>query len=191
MSFLLSCQSATVCRRAHGFTLIEVMVVVATMAVLATLAAPSFTPLMERWRVRQAAEELQSTLYYARSEAIKRGGSIAIADDSGQWSNGWKVFFDANNNGSQDACVPANNPNECDLQVTAAPSKASVSLAGGNGTITLDRWGMLSHSGGGDATSMDFLIVPEGKSANDTSATRLCAGQGGRIVQKKGSESCL
>ena len=62
----------------RGFTAIELMVVVAIMAVLAALAAPSFTPLMEGWRVRQATEALQSTIFYARSEAIKRGGNVAI-----------------------------------------------------------------------------------------------------------------
>ncbi|MGL6206135.1 MAG: pilus assembly FimT family protein, partial [Giesbergeria sp.] len=70
--------------RQHGFTAIELMVVVAIVAVLAALAAPSFTPLIERWRVRQAAENLTSSLYFARSEAIKRGGGIAL-DATGGW----------------------------------------------------------------------------------------------------------
>ena len=38
----------------------------------------TFTPLIERWRMRQITEELQSTLYLARAEAIKRGGNITI-----------------------------------------------------------------------------------------------------------------
>ena len=46
----------------RGFTLIEVMVVVSILAVLIAIAAPSFTPMIERWRVRQATEQLQSTL---------------------------------------------------------------------------------------------------------------------------------
>lgn len=160
-------------RRSRGFTLLEVMVVVAIMAVLASLAAPSFTPLIERWRVRQAAEELQSTLYYARSEAIKRGGDVAIVATSGDWKNGWQV--------TQGSGTTV-------LQEAAAPSKVSITLAGDDGKIIVDRWGMLSHSGG-TATLMDFLIFPEGKDG-DTNAARLCAGQAGRIVQKKGSESC-
>ena len=54
------------------------MVVVSIVAILAALAGPSFTPLIENWRVRESAEQLQSTLYYARSEAIKRGGQVVI-----------------------------------------------------------------------------------------------------------------
>ena len=62
---------------ASGFTAIELMVVVAIVAILTALAAPSFATMVESWRVRLATEHLQSTLYYARSEAIKRGGRVA------------------------------------------------------------------------------------------------------------------
>ena len=78
-----------------GFTAIELLVVVAIVAILAALAAPSFTPLIERWRVRSTAENLASTVYFARSEAIKRGGSIAI-DATGGWNTGWKVTHTQN-----------------------------------------------------------------------------------------------
>ncbi|MBP6653225.1 MAG: prepilin-type N-terminal cleavage/methylation domain-containing protein, partial [Xylophilus sp.] len=63
-------------RHLKGFTLLEVMVVVSILAVLAALAAPSFTPMIERWRVRQAVEATTSMLYYARSEGVKRGGNV-------------------------------------------------------------------------------------------------------------------
>ena len=75
----------------RGFSLLEVMVVVAILAILAALAGPSFTPMIERWRVRSATEDLQSSLYFARSEAIKRGGGISVAaKDGADWSSGWQ-----------------------------------------------------------------------------------------------------
>lgn len=187
---------------AQGFTAIELMVTLAILAVLATLAGPSFTPIIERWRVRQVAEELQSTLHFARSEAIKRGGNVTLvkaantgncANASGntQWGCGWKAFFDANKNGTQDACTAANNPNECDLQVTAAPTRVQVTLAGSSGAISVDRWGMLAHgTTPGAATAMDFLVVPQGKDSGDASALRLCVVQGGRMTLLKGNQSC-
>jgi type IV fimbrial biogenesis protein FimT len=45
----------------HGFTLIETLVVMGIVAVLAALAGPSFTPMIERWRVRDATESIQSS----------------------------------------------------------------------------------------------------------------------------------
>jgi type IV fimbrial biogenesis protein FimT len=192
-------------RASHGFTAIELMVVVAIVAILAALAGPSFTPLIERWRVRDAAETLTSSIYYARSEAIKRGGNVIIikSPNSGtcttatgvtQWGCGWRIFFDANNNGAQDACVPANTPNECDLQVTAAPTRITLNLADSTGSISVDRWGMLFHTpaGGGSAApiGMSFELMPKDKTISDTSAARLCTGTGGRIVRKKSSDTC-
>jgi len=186
----------------QGFTAIELMVVVAIMAILLALAAPSFTPLIERWRVRDAAETLTSSLYFARSEAIKRGGSVIVekspntadcttATAATQWGCGWHIYFDVNGNGSQDACVAANTPNECDLQATPAPKHLEINLPSSTGKISIDRWGMLSHTGGATTpTAMSFELKPKGKTLSDYSAAKLCTGTGGRIVRLKGSESC-
>ena len=64
--------------KVSGFTLIETLIVTAIAAVLIALAAPSFGTTIDRWRVRKAVESMTSTLYYARSEAIKRGGGVGI-----------------------------------------------------------------------------------------------------------------
>lgn len=190
-------------RASHGFTAIELMVVVAILAILAALAGPSFSPLIERWRVRDAAETLTASIYFARSEAIKRGGNIIIiknpnsgtcitATGDTQWGCGWRIFFDANGNRTQDACVPTNTPNECDLQVTTAPIRLTLNLANSTGSISVDRWGMQSHTNAADTTpdEMMFKLMPYGKADTDASAATLCAGRSGRIVRKKGSEGC-
>ena len=183
------------------------MVVVAIIAVLTTLAAPSFTPLIERWRVRDAAESITASVYLARSEAIKRGGNVVIRKfESGdadaptcnngtgptQWGCGWLVFADNDANGTRAACVPTATPNECPIQTVMPPTRVTVTLAGNiNGGISIDRWGMASHQGGANVpTNMFFAIAPQGKDMTDPNAARLCVGTGGRIVRKKGSEAC-
>jgi type IV fimbrial biogenesis protein FimT len=79
------------CTRHAGFTLIELMVTVSMVAILAALATPSFRELIEAQRLRDTAFSLVSDLTLARSEAIKRGGNVAITPVANAWSGGWAV----------------------------------------------------------------------------------------------------
>lgn len=152
-----------------GFTAIELAVTLAVLAVVTAIAVPSFTSLMERWRVRQAAEDLQSALYFTRSEAIRHAGTVTIGAVSDNWSNGWTV-----KSGStllQQNTVPTN--------VTVMPHEDS-------GIVSADRWGVLSD---GNTTAIEFNVYPDNK-ADSPSALRLCAEPAGRIQTKKATESC-
>lgn len=164
----------------RGFTAIELMVTVSIMAVLLALAAPSFTPLIESWRVRQATEQLQSTLNYARSEAIKHGGRVAIqkipnntngctsATGNRDWDCGWIVCQDTNGNGTCNATEPV-------LQRIESPAKVQVTRTGGGASIKLNRWGLV------DGTWLGFSLVPLDKSTSHPGARGVCMSSGGRI----------
>ncbi len=56
-----------------AFTLVELMIVVALIAIIVTLAAPSFRDMILMQRLRGINAELVTNLHYARSEAISRG----------------------------------------------------------------------------------------------------------------------
>ena len=74
-----------------GFTLTELLVTVSVISVLLTLAVPSTTNLILAQNVRTGVSDLQTSLYFARSEAIKRAADVNVVPSSGDWKNGWTV----------------------------------------------------------------------------------------------------
>ena len=76
--------------RNAGFTLVELITVVAIVGVLAALAGPSFTEMIARQRLRTGAFDLVGDLMLARSEAIKRGVNVTVTPGT-TWAMGWTV----------------------------------------------------------------------------------------------------
>jgi type IV fimbrial biogenesis protein FimT len=77
--------------RQAGFTIIEILFVVMLLAVLGSLAAPSFRDFVAAQRIRAASVDLSSALMLARAEAVKRNTSVVLAPQGGSWANGWTV----------------------------------------------------------------------------------------------------
>ena len=86
----------------RGFTLLELMVTVAVLAILIAIAVPSFASLMNSNRLAAQSNELIAAMQLARSEAIRRNSPVMLcpSDDAqtcagaGAW-NGWIVMVDA------------------------------------------------------------------------------------------------
>lgn len=86
-----------------GFTLIELMVTLAVLAIIVAIAAPAFTGLVNSNRLTTQSNELIGGIQMARSEAIKRNarvsfcgsadGAACLADGS-TWSQ-WLVVRDS------------------------------------------------------------------------------------------------
>lgn len=84
-------------RRAYGFTLIEVLVVIAIGGILMGIAVPGIKTLLNVQKIKSATFDLVTTAMLARSEAVKWGGSAAIriAAPSNDFNKGWCILFNA------------------------------------------------------------------------------------------------
>ena len=89
-------------RSQRAFTLVELLVAIAVLAVLLALAAPSFTNASLPSKLRAVANSLLGAAQLARSEAIKRDSVVTLcvsADGAtcgaGNWAQGWIVISGA------------------------------------------------------------------------------------------------
>ena len=84
-------------RSMGGFTLLEIMITLAIAAILLAAAAPSFTNMIRSNKITTYANDFGTTVNLARSEAIKRGGTVTISSTSGNtdWSQGWTLTVDS------------------------------------------------------------------------------------------------
>lgn len=137
-------------RQVSGFTLLELMVTVAIMAILLAIALPSFQSSLRSNRAATATNEMMASLSLARSEAIKNKGGGAVCPSSsgtacvGNWSDGWLVWADANGNSALDAGETVLRYSQGNPRLTVNNSDATVafdprgrSRAAGNQTLTL------------------------------------------------------
>lgn len=142
-----------------GFTLIELMVVLAVLAVTLGVALPTFATLIRDTRLGTATSDLHAAIFFTRSEAIKRGRRVTVCTSAGGehcapgvgWHAGWIIFEDGNDNGLRDPGEPllrvgrsvspgvnmtGNAPVRSHVSYVASGSTRAVSGALQMGTIT-------------------------------------------------------
>ncbi|MCL2160363.1 MAG: GspH/FimT family pseudopilin [Betaproteobacteria bacterium] len=71
--------------RTRGFTLTELLIVIAIAAILAALAVPSFKTVIRNMAVRNAADDLVADIQYARSEAVRTNRTVSLTLDERTW----------------------------------------------------------------------------------------------------------
>ena len=175
------------CGWVRGLTLLELLVVLALLAVLVGLAVPALGGLWQARQVQAAGEALVADLRRARSEAMQRATTVAVCSSTdGQscsldaaWREGWIVFVDRDANRRRDAGEELLRVQE------RLPGLASVA---GSTPSTDKAIFSFQPSGWAKAASQTLLFKPESGSA----ALRvLCISSQGRpTLRPVGQTAC-
>lgn len=104
------------CAFSTGFTLVELLITLTIIGLLATFAAPAMTTFIKGQRISSQTNDFVADLNFAKSEAIKRGGSVVIcaavagggtcaAAGTTNYQNGRLIFVDVNGDAAYDAAA--------------------------------------------------------------------------------------
>jgi len=136
--------------RSRGVTLLELMITVAIMAILGSLALPSFSSSLQSNRVATTSNEFMSSVAFARSEAMRNNRGAVMCPSSngstctGAWQDGWIIWADQNANGTREnATEPVLRRQDALFKQTTSGASAILfsprgTVASGSTTVVLE-----------------------------------------------------
>ncbi len=165
--------------RQRGFTLIELMVTLAVLAIVLGIAIPSFNAMIRNNQSLALGDELISALNFTRSEAVKRSdivtlcASNAARDGCGDdWTNGWLIIRDRDAGGEQ-----GNNPTvnaDADILRDREPLANGMSIAMNRGAaVTHVRFNQLGALARTDNNQVTGLVRHEDCTNDSARAIRI------------------
>jgi type IV fimbrial biogenesis protein FimT len=186
--------------RDAGFTLIELMVTIAILAIIASLAAPAMSTYVSRSAMRGISGDFTMALQRARSEAINRNMCVSICMSSqaslsppkcttsgDEWGVGWIVFLNPSCDASITTANPKTGANPLETVVLVRDtSGARYSLQNtntGTRSITFGARGSSSSMGG-------FNLVDTGVPSGDSINRTFCLDKAGRVRTLDYAASC-
>jgi type IV fimbrial biogenesis protein FimT len=151
-----------------GFSLAELMVVIAIVAIMLVIATPSYKYLTTSYRMSAEVNNLLGDMQFAREEALKEGSGVTVCESTtgtscggaSNWNTGWIVFSDPNVNQKVDAGERVLKVQGAFTGVTPDAFNASGAVS----AVTFNREGFASTSAGFVTTTM-ILTDPTNNNA--------------------------
>jgi type IV fimbrial biogenesis protein FimT len=89
-----------------GFTLLELLIVLAILSVLFASALPELSNMLAGRQLRAASADLLAAINNTRAQAIARRRVVTLLPEQGDWQQGWLIVIDANANRRADDGEP-------------------------------------------------------------------------------------
>jgi len=106
-------------KKQTGLTLVELLMGVAIVGIIASVAVPSFSSMSAAQKVAGVAQKIQQDLLYARSEAVKQNTNIHLS-----FSTGTNWCYGFNDSGSTCNCNVSGTPTSCKISSTEKSTTA-------------------------------------------------------------------
>lgn len=120
-----------------GFTLIELMVTIAVLAIIVGWAIPSMYSLINQNRLTATSNQMLGVINQARSEALRRADRVWVSPlDSTSWSSGIAIWRDADGDGnrSDSEIIRMVEGSSGPISITGSASSLSTAPFGFSGT---------------------------------------------------------
>lgn len=172
--------SLSVKQKNSGFTLIELIMVLVVMAIILSIAVPSFRTMFANNQAGAISEDFIAALNLARSEAVKRGKLVSICrttnaasctSSTGDWNTGYIVYLDSS---SSETLTTTTIATDGIIRIYPSSANTAISVMRGASDVTFLRYnsmGSLAKNVTGEATVT-------------TSATK-CKGNNKRVMTVK------
>ena len=142
----------------NGFTLVELMVVLAIAAIILTTAVPAYQRYIQNNRMTTGVHRLVASFNLARNEASSRGNQVTVcksvdlincsAGNTIGWHQGWIIFNDTNGNNTRQA------PGEELIRAMSALPGNDQQIFADNGLANF-----VSYSASGTVSSAGALVL--------------------------------
>ena len=181
-------------RRDRGFTMVELLVVMAIVGILLSLATPSMAKFIADWRVNSAVNSMTRDFRLARAESIKRSRRVIICRANAalsacagsvtpkrdEWKDGWLVFVD---NDFSDTYT--SNTDEVLAKQRALPGIKTF-ISGQVVTFTFLPNGLMKRSGNNTSFNVQSAL-----GGDDPLAEKgFCVAASGRVRKTDSSANC-